>query len=60
MEAEHREGQGAAAPGHERGAGDWQHYQSPRDILAAVARQNQAQPPGPPSSSGQPPGPPPR
>ena len=45
MEAELREGKQEPA-GHERGAGDWQHYQSPRDILAAVARQNQPRPPG--------------
>ena len=57
MEAEHRAGQAAGpGPGHERGAGDWQHYQSPRDILAAVARQNQGQqPPGPPGQASAPP-----
>ena len=45
MEAELREGKNQPT-GHERGAGDWQHYQSPRDILAAVARQNQPRPSG--------------
>ena len=45
MEADLRDGKGQPA-GHERGAGDWQHYQSPRDILTAVARQNQQKPPG--------------
>ena len=45
MEADLRDGKSQPA-GPERGAGDWQHYQSPRDILTAVARQNQLKPPG--------------
>lgn len=43
----------------ERGAGDWQHYQSPSEVLKAVA---QRKPPGPPGPPGPPkaalPGPP--
>ena len=32
----------------ERGAGDWQHYQSPSEVLKAVAQRKAPGPPGPP------------
>ncbi|KAL3158078.1 hypothetical protein ABBQ32_011684 [Trebouxia sp. C0010 RCD-2024] len=43
----------------ERGVGDWQHYQSPSEVLKAVAQRKPPGPPGPPRASlPGPPGPP--
>ncbi len=43
----------------ERGAGDWQHYQSPSEVLKAVAQRKPPGPPGPPRGPlPGPPGPP--
>lgn len=39
----------------ERGAGDWQHYQSPSDVLKAVAQRKPPGPPGPPRAPSGPP-----
>lgn len=43
----------------ERGVGDWQHYQSPSEVLKAVAQRKPPGPPGPPRAPlPGPPGPP--
>eukprot|EP00887_Chlorella_sp_A99_P002218 scaffold21.g2218.t1 len=54
-------GGGGGAPAHDRGLGDWQHYQPPSAVLAAVRQQQGAaqqlqqqqyvQPPGPPPAA---------
>ncbi|KAK9863041.1 hypothetical protein WJX84_006299 [Apatococcus fuscideae] len=48
----------AAAAAKQKGAGDWQHYQSPSAVLSAIARAQQ--PPGPPGPPAGPQGPPQR
>ncbi|DBA76098.1 hypothetical protein WJX77_005947 [Trebouxia sp. C0004] len=60
MEADARQkNQTAQLQEKERGAGDWQHYQSPSEVLKAVAQRKPPGPPGPPKGPlPGPPGPP--
>ncbi|KAL0027994.1 hypothetical protein WJX79_009299 [Trebouxia sp. C0005] len=60
MEADARQKhQTAQLQEKERGAGDWQHYQSPSEVLKAVAQRKPPGPPGPPRGPlPGPPGPP--